>query len=361
MGQAASSQAGGSSGSGSQASSRPAQQRSAHAGRAGASQQQQRQHAQHTAAHGGAQRAPRGPSPSSPRQSFADALSLAPQVPTTPLPRSIKEKHKSARLPDHASVIGFPGQPALQPAVITWRFDGQHIRVYGSWDKFSTYTELQSTRTAANEQVEKNCVKLLPPGVHEYVFVVDGHKRYAPDQPAVVKEPQGEVLNVLQIVEVETQMQEAEEPPPPSPPESYTCPDPVLDDFSKEPTPIPPQLPMTLLNVSPFPQHPSLLPRPLHVLLNHVYVDKPTYVSGVIALGVTHRYRSKFTSLVIFKPSTASAPRETSAAFSSTNTAAEQQEQQQQAAGTSAAPVAERSSLFDPQQRDVQDEEMLGR
>ena len=283
--------------------------------------------------------APRGPSPSFPRQSFADAPTLAPQGAAAPLPRTIKDRSRSSRLPDHTSVIGYPGQSALEPAVLTWRYGGSSVHVFGSWDHFTSFTELHHLSDTSSEM---NCVKLLPTGVHEYVFVVDGQKRYAPDQPAVVRDTHGEIVNVLQIVDSPSTPQEAEEPPPPSPPGSYTCPEPVADDFSKEPAPIPPQLPMTLLNVCPFPEHPSLLPRPQHVLLNHVYIDKPTYVSGVIALGLTHRYRSKYTSLVIFKPSTASTSR-TSGSNVAQAPQQQQQQQQQQAVGhsslfTTAAP-----------------------
>lgn len=63
-------------------------------------------------------------------------------------------------------------------------------------------------------------VKLLPPGVYQYKFIVDGEWKYAPEQPAMYDEI-GNVNNVLEVQEyapdVYAQLQGFE--PPPSPPE----------------------------------------------------------------------------------------------------------------------------------------------
>jgi 5'-AMP-activated protein kinase regulatory beta subunit len=84
--------------------------------------------------------------------------------------------------------------------------------------------------------------------------------------------------------------------PPSSPPHSYDCPPALPDDFAKEPPAAPPQLHLTLLAVQPLPDAPSILPRPQHVVLNHVYSDRQRTGGrcGATILGVTHRYRSKY-------------------------------------------------------------------
>ena len=105
--------------------------------------------------------------------------------------------------------------------------------------------------------------------------------------------------------------------PPPSPTSSYNCPAPVAEDYAKEPPIMPPQLQLTLLNVTPATHDTqSALPRPQHVVLGHVYCHAssrgPNQVfqqqtqqqSNVNALvvGMTHRYKSKYVTSVLYKP-----------------------------------------------------------
>ena len=47
---------------------------------------------------------------------------------------------------------------------------------------------------------------------------------------------------------------------------------------------------------------PGILPRPQHVILNHLYSEKSKHVKGATVLGTTHRYRSKYITVVIYKP-----------------------------------------------------------
>ena len=60
---------------------------------------------------------------------------------------------------------------------------------------------------------------------------------------------------------------------------------PSADDFAKEPPLVPPQIALTLLNMPAVPDAPNLLPRPQHVVLNHMYHDKSKMVKGVHVLG----------------------------------------------------------------------------
>jgi 5'-AMP-activated protein kinase regulatory beta subunit len=89
---------------------------------------------------------------------------------------------------------------------------------------------------------------------------------------------------------------------PSSPPDSYNNALFTADDFAKEPPACPPHLHLTLLNVPQIPESPNLLPRPQHVVLNHVYNDRSNTLTGVQVMGTTHRYRSKYITVVFIKP-----------------------------------------------------------
>lgn len=65
---------------------------------------------------------------------------------------------------------------------------------------------------------------------------------------------------------------------------------------------LPPHLQRALLNTAPpSDEDPSLLPLPHHVMLNHLYI-LPKEGDDVTILGVTHRYRTKFVTTVLYKP-----------------------------------------------------------
>lgn len=90
--------------------------------------------------------------------------------------------------------------------------------------------------------------------------------------------------------------------PPKSPPTSYSNAFPGPEDYAKEPPGVPPHLQLTLLNVPPSVDTPTSLPRPQHVIINHVYCEKSKTSKSVLALGVTHRFRSKYVTVVLYKP-----------------------------------------------------------
>ncbi len=56
---------------------------------------------------------------------------------------------------------------------------------------------------------------------------------------------------------------------------------------------MPPHLQLTLLNVPPALDAIAALPRPAHVILNHIYMQRSTGNVNALVLGTTHRYRSK--------------------------------------------------------------------
>ena len=232
------------------------------------------------------------------------------------------------------------------------------MEVEGSYDGWTSRTPLHRSGGRDTWTV----IKLLPPGVHQYKFIVDGVWKYAPEQPAMYDE-RDNVNNVCEVTEVAPENLDnlPNFAPPGSPPNSYDC---GLSDAGaagpstgagaaggtpggghppeqlKEPPQAPPQLHLTLLNVPPLPDAPAILPRPQHVVLNPIYTERPREdgrggslaggrpVSSVgfqapgsggpgmspgggggssgggkcVVMGVTHRYRSKYVTLVMYKP-----------------------------------------------------------
>ncbi|WVZ87760.1 hypothetical protein U9M48_034349 [Paspalum notatum var. saurae] len=87
---------------------------------------------------------------------------------------------------------------------------------------------------------------------------------------------------------------------PPSPDASYNNPIPGNEDEGREPPLVPPHLQHTLLSF-PQSQDECPLPQPQTVVLNHLYIEKEN-TRSVVALGITHRFRAKFVTVVLYKP-----------------------------------------------------------
>lgn len=68
---------------------------------------------------------------------------------------------------------------------------------------------------------------------------------------------------------------------------SYNNPHPVPEDYAKEPPVMPPHLQLTLLNVPSTAEGAASLPRPQHVILNHIYIQRGQVgAKGVLLLYV---------------------------------------------------------------------------
>ena len=113
----------------------------------------------------------------------------------------------------------------------------------------------------------------------------------------------GNVNNVLEVQEYVPEILDSLDAftAPASPPGSYDCAPFNSDDYAKDPPPLPPQFNLTLLNMPMVPDAPNLLPRPQHVVLNHMYCDSSKVMSHFQVLGTTHIYRSKYITVVYLK------------------------------------------------------------
>ncbi|CAL9077531.1 unnamed protein product, partial [Musa acuminata var. zebrina] len=74
------------------------------------------------------------------------------------------------------------------------------------------------------------------------------------------------------------------------------------EDEAREPPLVPPHLHHTSLNYSHSQDDPGSLIAPQNVILNHLYIENQDGPSSVVALGITHRFRSKYVTVVLYKP-----------------------------------------------------------
>jgi len=75
---------------------------------------------------------------------------------------------------------------------------------------------------------------------------------------------------------------------------------PDLDEYTKEPPPLPPHLRHIILNKAPSLTDTAALPVPQHVALNHMYCT--AIKDNMMVLGVTQRYKTKFVTTVYYSP-----------------------------------------------------------
>ncbi|KAK6919209.1 AMP-activated protein kinase, glycogen-binding domain [Dillenia turbinata] len=290
--------------------------------------------------------APHSP-PHSPR---ASPLLFTPQVPMVPLQRP----DEMMQFQTHTWVQSMTEDEDMLceqgiPTMITWSHGGKQVAVEGSWDNWRTKTPMQRSGK------DFTIMKVLPSGVYQYRFIVDGQGMHAPDLPCTYDD-MGIVYNILDLkvtyvqflvsemlvqndvsiglifmmessldtrniltanvegiayfylseyglidyVPEETRSISGFESPP-SPDSSYNNPNLGSEDFAKEPPIVPPQLQMTLLNIpSSSVDISQPMSRPQHVVLNHLYMQKGSGPS-VVALGSTHRFQAKYVTVVLYK------------------------------------------------------------
>lgn len=89
---------------------------------------------------------------------------------------------------------------------------------------------------------------------------------------------------------------------PKSPDSSYNNVYPGSEDEARDPPVAPPQLQHTLLSCPTYRDIAGVLPQPQNVILNHLYIENREMPRSVVALGFTHRFHSKFVTVVLYKP-----------------------------------------------------------
>ncbi|XP_004507596.1 SNF1-related protein kinase regulatory subunit beta-2 [Cicer arietinum] len=237
--------------------------------------------------------------PTSPRATHSP-LSFTPQVPVVPLQRP-DEMHAISPT-SHSWTQTTSGYEDMCtehriPTMITWSHGGKEIAVEGSWDNWKSRILLQRSGK------DFTIMKVLPSGVYQYRFIVDGRCSYTPDLPW----SQDEAGNAYNILDLQDYVPEdigsiSSFEPPQSPTSSYDNIQLSSEDYAKEPPLVPPHFAMTLLNVRTTNMEiQPPMPRPQHGVLNHLYMQKGKSSPSVVALGTTHRYMAKYVTVVLYK------------------------------------------------------------
>lgn len=89
---------------------------------------------------------------------------------------------------------------------------------------------------------------------------------------------------------------------PTSPDSSYNNPFPTVDEETRDPPLMPPHLQHSPLSYPPSGDGLNCLPSPQNVTLNHLYIESKKSPRSVVAVGFTHRFRSKYVTVVLYKP-----------------------------------------------------------
>ncbi|GMI94284.1 hypothetical protein like AT5G21170 [Hibiscus trionum] len=232
--------------------------------------------------------------PQSPRRSQSPLL-FAPQVPVAPLPRGDGHSFLS-RIWRHDSsgIVDNPSEKGI-PVIITWNYGGHDVAVEGSWDNW------RSRKKLLRSGKDHSILLVLPSGIYHYKFIVDGEWRYMPDLPFVANE-MGHVCNLLDVHDYVPENLDSvtEFVAPGSPNSSYGQVLPTEEDFAKEPVVVPSQLHQTVLGTDSQDGSSSL--KPQHVVLNHLFIEKGWASHSVVSLGLTHRFESKYVTVVLYKP-----------------------------------------------------------
>lgn len=237
--------------------------------------------------------------------------------------------------PDPATVESFLNDDAV-PTVFRWEHGGRQVYITGTFNGWSRQIPMHRSGN------DFTYIHNLKRGKHAFKFIVDDEWRFAPDQPTVA-DIEGRINNFIDVTDFKAYTGDREfekekaaadygtsnidtEPLPeanqdskdvaatapkaedadsssPKPDQdgevfSNTMPD--MDDYTKEPPPLPPHLRHIILNKPPQLQDTAALPVPQHVALNHLYCT--AIKDNMMVLGITQRFKTKFVTTVYYSP-----------------------------------------------------------
>ncbi|KAL0681488.1 hypothetical protein Bca4012_048335 [Brassica carinata] len=233
--------------------------------------------------------------PGSPATSPSPFL-FAPQVPVAPLQRTNAPPSSNKIQWNQSQRVFDPSEEQGIPIIITWNQGGNDVAVEGSWDNWRSRKKLEKSGK------DHSILFVLPSGIYHYKVIVDGECKHIPELPFVSDE-MGNVCNILDVHNFVPENPEsiAEFEPPPSPDHSYGQTLPTAEDYTKDPLAVPPQLRLTLVDTS---EETGKATKPQHVVLNHVFIEQGWSPQSIVALGLTHRFESKYITVVLYKPLT---------------------------------------------------------
>jgi 5'-AMP-activated protein kinase, regulatory beta subunit len=213
------------------------------------------------------------------------------------------------------------------PTVFRWEHGGRQVYITGTFNGWSRQIPMHRSGN------DFTYIHNLKRGKHAFKFIVDDEWRFAPDQPTVA-DIEGRINNFIDVTdfsaytgdrEFEVEKAAAEYGTYSVPDSSDAQPDdiesidtkemanrpdrdgeifsqnmPDLDEYTKEPPPLPPHLRHIILNKPPQLQDTAALPVPQHVALNHLYCT--AIRDNMMVLGITQRYKTKFVTTVYYSP-----------------------------------------------------------
>jgi len=237
---------------------------------------------------------------------------------------------------DQATIDSFLNDDTV-PTVFRWEHGGRQVYITGTFNGWSRQIPMHRSGN------DFTYIHNLKRGKHAFKFIVDDEWRFAPDQPTVA-DIEGRINNFIDVTDFKAYTGDREfekeqaaadygisnidtEPLPggkdgknPSPGKikaddnaagsgsnkpdrdgevfSNTMPD--MDDYTKEPPPLPPHLRHIILNKPPQLQDTAALPVPQHVALNHLYCT--AIKDNMMVLGITQRFKTKFVTSVYYSP-----------------------------------------------------------
>ena len=211
------------------------------------------------------------------------------------------------------------------PTVFRWEHGGRQVYIAGTFNGWSRQIPMHRSGN------DFTYIHNLSRGKHAFKFIVDDEWRFAPDQPTI-PDIEGRINNFIDVTdfraytgdrEFEREKAAAEygysgeeadteksgdnsdgsddmgnRPDKDGEVFSHNMPD--LDDYTKEPPPLPPHLRHIILNKPPQLQDTAALPVPQHVALNHLYCT--AIKDNMMVLGITQRFHTKFVTTVYYSP-----------------------------------------------------------
>lgn len=235
-------------------------------------------------------------------------------TPVSPLTDQVRALIRMAEDTSSSSEEKAPGRTHAVRTVFQWTRGGEEVRLVGSFNQWESVgmqrSESRSTFSA---------VVNLPPGAHQYSFLVDGKLEHDAAMPTV-EDASGTVHNVVSInlparsnsfsireadpdEDADDEFAESDDEFRGDVQLRYGTSSVPPDDIVKDPPSIPPHFTEILLNHPSDPASPYELPMPQHVTVNHLYMKSRRRTGGgVMVMGTTKRYQGKFVTTVYYKP-----------------------------------------------------------
>jgi len=183
----------------------------------------------------------------------------------------------------------------IVPTVFKWEHGGRNVYITGTFNNWDRQIPMHRSGN------DFSYVHNLKRGKHAFKFVVDDEWRFAPDQPTVA-DVEGRVSNFIDVSEFqpyagdENFFGKSKEQKISNDEFSQVIPD--IDEYTKEPLPLPPHLRHIILNKSTASDNPLALPVPQVVSLYHLYCT--AIKDELMVLGATQRYKEKYSTIVFY-------------------------------------------------------------